>query len=98
MEKDERDIQSTTRTTNKPSILIQRMEPTSKTTNIRLRHTSLEEEHLERCIKSSVIDVINRMHKIEGGDRYAFLMEHLEWLCCDEEEVIWANKISGEEL
>ena len=38
------------------------------------------------------------MHKIEGGDRYAFLMEHLEWLCCDEEEVIWANKISGEEL
>ena len=72
------------------------MEPTSKTTNIRLRQT-LDEKHLERCVKSSVIDVINRMHKVQGEDRYAFLMEHLEWLCCDEDEVVWAHKIISEE-
>ena len=46
--------------------------------------------NIETCIKNTATDVINRLHLLDGADRYSFLIEHLETLCYsfDEDDLL----------
>jgi len=39
------------------------------------------------AVKITITDVINRLHHLNGDDRCALLIEHMEWLVDDEEEI-----------
>ena len=39
------------------------------------------------AVKITITDVINRLHHLNGDDRCALLIEHMEWLIDDEEEI-----------
>ena len=46
---------------------------------------------IQKSVYSTVDDVIKRLRKVNGGDRYSLLMEHMESLIFDweEQEVDW---------
>ena len=40
------------------------------------------------AVQNTITDVINRLHHLKGADRFHLLMEHMEWLCLDDEEIL----------
>ena len=48
-------------------------------------------DRIETTIKNTTTDVINRLHLLDGEDRYFFLLEHLETLCYsfNEDDLLW---------
>ena len=43
------------------------------------------------AIQITITDVINRLHHIQGHDRFHLLMEHMEWLCFEDAETTWVQ-------
>jgi len=58
------------------------------------RKMTAEEKRLKSCVQSSMSDVINRLHHLEGEDRGALLFEWMEYLLLDWDdiEVDWFEK------
>ena len=52
---------------------------------------------MPEVIQNSITDVINRLHHVQGEDRYALLMEHMESLIFDDEEILWVKNLACEE-
>jgi len=42
-------------------------------------------------VQNTITDVINRLHHVQGGDRCALLLEHMESLIFDDEEILWVE-------
>ena len=51
----------------------------------------MQYNNLENSIKNTATDVINRLHLLEGDDRYSFLIEHIETIChsFDKDDLMW---------
>ena len=46
-----------------------------------------EDSNLKCSVEQTINDAINQLHNIEGEDRYARLIEIIDWLCEDYENL-----------
>ena len=37
------------------------------------------------AVQITITDIINRLHHLKGEDRFHLLIEHMEWLCLEDE-------------
>ena len=53
-----------------------------------------QQERLKTCVDASVRGVFARMQHIAPNDRFALLMEHMEWIVNDleDEELLWMEE------
>tara|TARA_B100000902_G_C26824074_1_gene675444 strand:- start:130 stop:321 length:192 start_codon:yes stop_codon:yes gene_type:complete len=57
------------------------------------------DSRLRHCIKSTISDAINQLHKVEGEDRCSRMMEIIEWLVHDYDEldIDWYEGLTNNE-
>ncbi len=58
------------------------------------------DSRLRLCIKSTITDAIDQLHKVEGEDRCSRLIEIIEWLVNDYDEldICWYEGLTNKEV
>ena len=56
------------------------------------------QEIREKVIHQTITDAIHQLHNLEGHDRFARIVEIIEWLCNDYEEleIDWYKHLPNE--